>query len=134
VNKEMATKKRRFGVSLPTEMADCLDQLASKLGVDRSSLIEDALKEYIHDHLHYLRPHKCMGVMIIIAHRMHQGIHGILERYKDIVSQYNHLHIGEKCIETMIIFGDSDKIAKLHEELGEAGCRIRYIPLAYELE
>ncbi len=126
------TRKRRFGVSIPTDIADKLDELSNKLNIDRSSIIVDALKEYIHDHLHYLVPHRCTGLMILVGGN-HIDIANTLEEYRDVVSMYNHMHVHGKCIETLIVSGSSNRIADLHKRLCSIGCRVRYIPVSYEI-
>lgn len=130
----MGNNKRRFGISIPEDMARDLDKLASKLSVDRSSIVCEAIRTYIHDHLHYLIPHKCMGILILFSHigeNNYKNFFKIIERYKDVIISYTHHHIEEKCIEVLILSGSSEKIQSLHREFIVIGCKARYLPLTF---
>jgi len=123
-------RKRRFGISIPEGLAQNLDKLAEKLNSSRSEIVYQALKEYIHDHLYYLVPHECRGVIIILGEREHGKLFNIIEKYHTIICNYNHTHAEEHCISTLIVSGSSDKIAELHRKLREiSGVKIRYIPI-----
>ncbi len=124
--------KRRFGVSLPKKLADDLEKLANVLGTDRSSIVSDALREYIHDYMHYLVPHECSGVMILMGKIDHEKLVKIIEEYRDIIHSYNHTHVGETCIETLVVSGPSERINSMHKVLMKTkGCVVRYIPIRY---
>ena len=56
--------KRRFGVSIPLDIAIQLDRVASSTGRDRSSVVVGALREYLHEDLHSELEHSCSGVII----------------------------------------------------------------------
>lgn len=130
----MGNNKRRFGISIPEDMARDLDKLASKLSIDRSSIVCEAIRTYIHDHLHYLTPHKCMGVLILFSHisrNNYKKFFNIIERYRDVIISYTHHHIEEKCIEVLILSGSSEKIQSLHREFMVIGCKARYLPLTF---
>ncbi len=121
--------KRRFGVSIPSDLADQLDLLAERIGRDRSSLVVEALKTFIHDHLHVLVPHHCTG--IIVSSSSGEGISGsIIEKHRDIIMSYNHYHVDRLCIITIIVSGESRRIMELTRDLSRLGCSVRYIPLA----
>ncbi len=124
--------KKRFGVSLPVELAEDLDRLAEELDSDRSSIIAEALRTYIHDHLYYIHRHKCLGILVSIRNkdsRLKPSINYI-EKYSDIIKNYNHIHIDNLCIEILIVHGGSDRIARLHSILKKYTPCVRYIPLA----
>lgn len=121
-------KKKRFGISIPYDMADDLDRLAKELKCDRSSLVAEALRTFIHDHLHYITPHKCRGVIIVFGEN--GSDRNLIEEFREIILSYNHYHMGKTCIETLIVDGDSSKIRELHSRLINKGCNIRYIPVA----
>ncbi len=128
------TKKRRFGISIPEPLAQNLDELAKKLNSNRSEIIRQALKEYIHDHLHYLVPHECRGVLVILSERTHERLLKIIEEYHTIICNYSHTHAEEHCINTLIVSGQSSKIAELHKRLCEIpGVSVRYIPISYDV-
>ncbi len=123
------SRRRRFGVSVPVGLAFELDELAERLGVDRSSLVVQALKTFIHDHLHILKPHHCTG--IIVSSGPGERINAdIIEKHREIVKSYNHYHVNGLCIITIIVSGESEKIMELTRDLSRSGCGVRYIPLA----
>ncbi len=121
--------KRRFGVSIPEELAEELDRLAEITGSDRSSIIAEALKQYIHDHLHYLERHKCLGLLISIKTRDKMREGRLIDEFEDIIKNYIHQHIGRLCIEIFLVSGDSEKITKLHSRLRRTTPCVRYLPL-----
>ena len=101
-------KKRRFGISIPSDVAENLDALAKILEIDRSKIVEQALRSYILDYIHYLYPHKCRGIMIVYRETEHEiRVLSILEEFRDIVLSYSHYHVDKLCIESLIISGDS---------------------------
>ncbi|OYT51568.1 MAG: CopG family transcriptional regulator [Desulfurococcales archaeon ex4484_204] len=123
-------RKRRFGVSVSEGVAEALDRLAEVLNADRSSLVEDAIRVFIDDHLHYLVPHRCGGVMMISGRVERGRLFKAIENNRDVVRSYTHTHVGGLCLETLIVEGPSSKIVKLHKELLEIpGCRVRYMPI-----
>lgn len=125
-------RKRRFGVSIPSDLADDLEKLAKALGTDRSSIVRDALREYIHDHMHYLVPHECSGVMILMGNIDHERLHRVIEEFRDIIHSYNHTHVAGICIEILIVSGPSPRITLMHRTLVETkGCIVRYVPIKY---
>ncbi len=128
-------EKRRFGISITANVADVLDKLASKLGVDRSSLIEKAVRNFLLDHMHYVVPHECKGLMILTGRYGREDLLSIVESFRDVVHSYIHMHVGEMCIEILIVSGESSKIAELHSTLESSmkGCLVRYVPLLHTL-
>ncbi len=126
-----SSRRRRFGISIPEDMANELDQLSSRLEIDRSSIVETALREYIHDQLYNLIEHKCTGLIVIIGSVKHGSLSSVMEEYRDIVSMYNHVHAGNQCIETIVVSGLSSRVVELYKALSSLGCRVRYIPISF---
>ena len=121
-------RKRRFGVSIPEDVASDLDFLAEKLNVNRSTLVCEAIRTYIRDHAHYLSPHECYGVITLISNDNVQLLR-VIEEFKDIIREFTHIHIDEKCINALVVFGSSTKIAELHRRLLDVFYNVRFIPL-----
>ena len=121
-------KKRRFGISIPEEVANDLDFLAERLNVDRSRIVCEAIRTYIRDHAHYLSPHECYGVITLISNDNVQLLR-VIEEFKDIIKEFTHIHIDEKCINALVVSGCSTKIAELHRRLMSSFCNVRFIPL-----
>lgn len=120
----MKVKKRRFGVSIPEDLAKHLDDLASALKTSRSKLICEALKSYIYDHIHYLTLNECCGIIVVIG--SDSQILDIVEEHKDVICGYNHTHAGDSCINTLVVSGSTENVVKLHRRLMKLGAR--YIP------
>ncbi len=121
-------KKRRFGISIPEDVANDLDFLAEILNVDRSKIVCEAIRTYIRDHAHYLSPHECYGVITLISNDNVQLLR-VIEEFKDIIMEFTHIHIDEKCINALVVSGNSVKIAELHRRLMSSFCNVRFIPL-----
>ncbi len=126
--------RRRFGISIPESIARDLDELASKLKTDRSSLVCEAIRTYIHDHLHYLIPHRCVGLLIIfsgVGGDRYRGFFKVIEKYRDIIISYTHIHADNRCVDILVLSGSSERIRSLHREFIVIGCKARYMPLSY---
>ncbi|MCD6195988.1 MAG: ribbon-helix-helix domain-containing protein [Staphylothermus sp.] len=126
------SKKKRFGVSIPIELAEELDELSKCLNCDRSRIVVAALKPYVHAHLHYMEPHICKGVLIAFSSGKIGKSVNLIEKYKDIVQGYLHSHIDNNCVEVYIIKGPSEEIRKLDSDLRKEGKEVRYIPITHQ--
>lgn len=117
---------RRFGISIPEDLAGVLDSFAEKLGVSRSEIVREALKIYFRDHRHYMMKHRCCGIITVLS----KGLDiDLLECYKDIINNFSHLHIEGYCINSFFVSGDSERIAELHKRLLRTCKDVRYIPI-----
>ncbi len=125
--------KRRFGVSIPEELASQLDVLASIMGRDRSSIVAEALRTYIHDHVHLTKPHRCRGVLIIWSPRGKTSteLRRIVEEYSDVITGHLHSHLDDYCVDVLLVAGGSERIADLARRASSLpSCTARYIPLS----
>ena len=120
--------KKRFGVSIEESLAKTLEVLSNQTGVNRSRLIEEAIKGYLEDHSHLLVPHDCKG--ILVAHCPGTGqLTEVTEEYRDIIVAWLHAHFNDECMEAFFVEGASTKIRGLYSEILRKGCRGRYIPV-----
>ena len=126
MNERMDKKKRRFGVSIPEDVAISLDFLAEKLEMDRSRIVSDALELYIRDHAHYSTPHECCGVITLASHNL--KILEIIEEFRDVIQEFSHVHTANVCVNALIVSGPSSRIAELHKKLMPFG-NLRFIPM-----
>ena len=123
-------RKRRFGISIPEELAIELDELVRTLGTNRSAIIRKAIEEFINDQKHYLYPHRCRGLMIVLGKPDRNKLFLVLESFKDIIHSFDHVHLGKECIEVLYINGSSERVKHLHSELMRIpGCIARYVCL-----
>ncbi len=115
-------KKRRFGVSIPEDTACRLRELAETLGVDRSTLVTEAVDAYLHEKSHASQPHVCEGVLVVFhPPRVTASIAGVFEDYTDIVVARSHIHSGSTCIEIAYVKGSTETILRLEKDLRRAG-------------
>lgn len=120
---------RRFGVSLPREVAEFLDRLSQELGVTRSQVISEALQNYMaYAKTHESDGHTCFGVTLALA-RDTGAIEDILEQSKKIIINYNHIHMDNKCLLILVLRGDGEEVARLNAQIAQRAETYRYIPL-----
>ena len=121
--------KRRFGVSLDSELLDAIDRVAKALNTTRSAVVEEAVRAFIADYEHLTRRHECCG--LIIVEGVDEGIRGVVERFRDVVMNHMHLHAGCNCFDVLLVYGDSGRIAELESVLvRELRCATRFVPLS----
>ncbi|MCE4614081.1 MAG: ribbon-helix-helix domain-containing protein [Desulfurococcales archaeon] len=125
-----STGKRRFGISIDERIAMDLDLLATRLGTTRSSLVERALEEYIHDRLHIITPHDCEGILLVKHSTNLAGrVSNVIEGYTDIALIGLHFHTSDgTCIRMLHVKGNSTRITEFERRLRETGVEMtRYI-------
>jgi len=126
--------KRRFGISLPEDLAASLDELANKLEVDRSTLITEVLREFVHDRIHVLTPHHCRGVLIVVSGDKHASqLASMYEKYQKMVKARMHCHSENNCIDVLIVEANSDDILNFKRELLSLKIKVRYLPLQWDI-
>ena len=125
-------RKRRFGISVPEDLAEALDRLAEALSADRSRLVSEALRAFMEDHKHHLVPHECTGLLIVVAAPGRSKVPSLLEEFRDVVQGYNHFHTPGFCIEVLFVSGPSARVSALHGAvLKEPSCSVRYVPVGH---
>lgn len=124
------SSKKRFGVSIPIQLAEELDKLAKMLSTNRSFIVREALREYISNFNHFMYKHKCYGIFIVSGNVDHDKLFDLIEGWHNIIHSFAHAHLGDKCVEVIFVCGESDKIRKLYEELmSRLGCTVWYISI-----
>ncbi len=119
-------KRRRFGVSLPEELACELDKISRECGLDRSSVVATALEKYVEDMSHFKNKHECLGVCIAVT----EGEPSLrLEEFRDIVVSYYHNHTRGVCLNIFVFRGDSNKVLELYYRLGKSSRKTVLVPL-----
>lgn len=116
---------KRFGVSIPESLAEDLDRLSKILGVSRSEVVREALKIYLREYSHYMKRHECCGIIVTVS----SGVLSVVEDYRDIINNYTHVHLEDKCVDSFLVAGDSERIAEFHSKLLNICDHVRYIPL-----
>jgi|UniRef100_A0A7J2U0U4 CopG family nickel-responsive transcriptional regulator len=121
--------KKRFGVSIEQRLYSKLDEVTKSLGVDRSAVVEEALRNYLSDLNHLAKAHTCCG-LVVVEDPDTVEMERILAGYKDIIVNYSHHHIAGKCIYTIMVLGNSEALATFYSRVSKTkGHGKRYIPL-----
>jgi CopG family nickel-responsive transcriptional regulator len=126
--------KRRFGVAIDSKISLDLDIIVKSLGLDRSKIVEIALKNYISEYKHLLSKHICRGIIVIenanevSIDKILENHRNILENHRNIITNYIHSHIDKECICVIFVSGDSENINALNQQLLSCGCLVRYLP------
>lgn len=124
-------RKKRFGISIDTSIAEKLDSIAKSMSIDRSKLVEKALSEFIEEHNHSTQDHRCCGIMVIETTKC-SSINKVIELYRDIIVSYTHNHIEERCICIAVVVGSSHRVRDLHKDLMLGSHRAKYVPIAHK--
>ncbi|MCS7106645.1 MAG: ribbon-helix-helix domain-containing protein [Acidilobaceae archaeon] len=119
--------KRKFGISVEEELARKLDEVSEKLRVERSQLVERAIRDMLRDHSHSLFEHDCRALIVLSCPS---------EREVPAVGADNlritqlHEHREGQCVQVFLVSGSSSKISTLLSSLSRhEGCELRYIVL-----
>jgi len=121
--------KRRFGISIPNELATELDEFIRIIRSGRSSVICEAIKQFVYEHRHYEVEHECSGLLICVRKHGKKSKKIDIDEYMDIIKNYVHFHFNKLCIEIYLVSGLSNKISKLHSLIRENTPYVRYYSL-----
>ncbi|PUA33949.1 MAG: hypothetical protein B7O98_00580 [Zestosphaera tikiterensis] len=121
--------KKRFGVSLSEGTTQDLNAVASKLGCNRSAIVEKAVELYLTELKHASEEHTCLGVMIITKKSSNVPIENVYEEFKDVISGYTHYHVRNTCVDVVLTAGSSSRILELRKNLEGCGCLVKYVIL-----
>lgn len=127
-------EKRRFGVSIPSEIADEVNRIATAQSRDRSAIIADAIEEYLHTAQHLVKvEHICKGAVLVYERstgsRGLLRIPSMLERYGKVVVGYSFLRAGDDALFIALVKGESDLLAQIINELSRSFRSVKYIPI-----
>ncbi len=131
--------KRRFGVSVSSDLAEAIDKVAVKSGCSRSSIIELAVKSFIVEYNHLKEPHECCGLFVIKPREssvFSRFIEESMREYESIVRFTTHFHACGSCIYIICIGGDYRVIREFRDKVLRSGLcsMLKYIPLCSSSE
>lgn len=107
--------KRRFGVSLPEELASELDRLAEDTGMERSRIVEEAVRSYIKD----ARGGEGLLVLIVVCGSPPGSV---IEEVGGVIS-HQHVHADDsECIDIIVTKASNTGLIR---GLIEHGCRVK---------
>jgi CopG family nickel-responsive transcriptional regulator len=125
----MTTRKKRFGVSVPSGIADGLDEVKEISGSDRSFIVSKALEEYLHGELHKPLEHKCSGLIIVYGDL--QGLK-IDANYRGLVKGVCSICLSSGVVTVLFVegcFRDIQQLRRILARRVKAYYGSRYIPL-----
>jgi CopG family nickel-responsive transcriptional regulator len=118
--------KRRFGISLPEPVAVKLDELASNISSDRSSIVARALQEYLHNDLHEHGEHLCTGLIILMSEKSID----VNSLKSEIVKAQFTIRSSVGYITVLYVEGLYGSVRNLRKKVSRKCIFIRYIPLS----
>ncbi|MGC8582784.1 MAG: CopG family ribbon-helix-helix protein [Thermoproteus sp.] len=120
---------KRFGVSLPDDLAQEVDRISQELGVTRSAVVAQAVSNFVQTYSQHLRDgHRCLGAILSLAEGM-EIVSEIMEEYKDLIANYSHMHIGDKCLSVFVVYGDGKRVGEFLMGLSEKAVKTLFTPL-----
>lgn len=121
------TSKKRFGVSVPHELADYLDQAVVSTGRDRSSIVAKAIQEYLHEDLHDESEHRCTGVLIYCGEVLSKDLY--IGELSSVIKGSCSMVLAGGRVTVLFVEGNYSQIRCLRRKLAETAVLTRYIPL-----
>ena len=120
---------KRFGVSLPKEVAEAVESIAAELGVTRSEVVANAVQAYLESRRGHAEPsHQCLGVLMALSNSF-SDLSDVVERHKEAILAYTHLHVEGKCLTIFVVRGDGPQVERLSMEVSKRSHTARYVPL-----
>lgn len=121
--------RRRFGISIDSSLCSRVESVAKALNMNRSQLIEEAIRNYLRDLEHFVLRHPC-SALIVVEDPESAEIERFLTVHKSVILNYSHHHVGNKCVYTILVQGDSEKLALLYSDIAKVrSASRRYVPL-----
>jgi len=120
----------RFGISIPKELLEEVEELAERLNVSRSKLVEIALRSFLaYTNLMSLDEGKASVMIIMIA--KDKALKDLIPKLRDIANDLILTFKRDKVIGITFVEGDLNKIRGLIEEIKKVrGCA--FYPLVIE--
>ncbi|MCD6301399.1 MAG: nickel-responsive transcriptional regulator NikR [Staphylothermus sp.] len=116
------TKSIKFGVYVPGDLARELEELSKQLGItSRSKIIQEALQLFISEHKWRIEGRVVGVIMIIYNHdvgNVDEKLTDIQHKYIEEIISSLHVHLSkDKCLQVIVVKGDSSKIRNFVNEL-----------------
>ena len=117
-------RRKRTGISLPENLLQEVDEFISATGIrSRSKIIADALKQYLTEHKLLLEREKKLLGILIVTYNEKRGdtVKRLLDAQHEFLGDIRaslHVHLThERCLETILIEGQSTDVLKLLEKI-----------------
>jgi CopG family nickel-responsive transcriptional regulator len=131
----MTSSKKRFGISIPADVADQLEMTVNSTGSDRSSIVAKALEQYLHEDIHKDVEHSCSGIIICYGVFLPDAIRS--EHYFKVVKTTCTVNLSGGQVTVLFVEGSFKDINALRKSIvGKSRKPLitRYIPLYCSLE
>lgn len=119
----MSGNVSRISVSIDPELLAEFDEVTGKIGYNRSTAVQLAMRDFLTEHkwkdlegmlagvITMMYDHHTSGVMEELTHLQHN--------YTDIINSSTHIHLDHhNCLEILAVKGEAAKINTLAESLG----------------
>lgn len=119
----MSSRVSRISVSIEPLLLDEFDEMIHRIGYNRSTAVQTAMRDFITEHkwkglegllagvITMMYDHHTGGVMDELTHLQHD--------YTDIINSSTHVHLDHhKCLEILAVKGEAIRIKNLANELG----------------
>jgi CopG family nickel-responsive transcriptional regulator len=131
----MTSSKKRFGISIPADVADQLEMTVNSTGSDRSSIVAKALEQYLHEDIHKDVEHSCSGIIICYGVFLPDAIRS--EHYFKVVKTTCTVNLSGGQVTVLFVEGSFKDINALRKSIVRKSRKpliTRYIPLYCSLE
>ena len=118
----MGTGVTRFSVSIEPELLIEFDQLINRIGYNRSTAVQVAMRDFITEHkwaegsgevtgaISYLYEHHVRGLNDTLNELQHQNL--------KLINSTTHVHLDhENCLEILVVKGNASEIKSLTDQL-----------------
>lgn len=113
----------RFCASIPPDLLQEFDETTSRLGYNRSSAIQAAIRDFLSEHKRTVEKEGTMAGAITMIYD--HDVRGLMEtlidvqhHYLRVISSTTHVHLDEhNCLEIIAFKGDVKMIRSLAEKL-----------------
>ncbi|MEM4865410.1 MAG: ribbon-helix-helix protein, CopG family [Acidilobaceae archaeon] len=126
--------KKRFGISIEAKLAERLDKLCSRLGLNRSKVVEQAVARFLNNVEHYLESHYCISLFVVSCSEEATGLRELVEKHSEKVILDVHNHSEGYCRVVLVIESESEKILEIYKHVTNLKrCRASLISLHDEI-
>lgn len=109
-----------ISVSLSGDELETFDELVEHMGYDsRSSAVRDALYHYVREHRLAIEEGPVDVVLTLVygAQDSQREVRSTVHEHEDIVRTDLHQHLGERCLDLLVLRGSGPEVHELVDEL-----------------
>jgi CopG family transcriptional regulator, nickel-responsive regulator len=116
-------KVERFGVSMPTELAEAFDGVIRREGyTNRSEAIRDIIRRYLVEEEWSDQTAEVIGTVTLVydhhVHDLSDALTDLQHEHHDRVICSQHVHLDEhNCLETIVLRGPASKVREMADSL-----------------